>query len=170
MAASKPARCCFRLTPGRLLPVLLATEGCVWLADWLRWIPKGYGVLIAVAGVGVFLLLMFLWFIVALFFRWRFQYSLLSLLTLVLAVALPCSWLATEMKMAKGQREWVDEITKAGGGAGYDYQYDVRGNFIGDTQPPASPWFRKVLGVDLFADIHKGNVSPTAVGLKDSGD
>ncbi len=51
-------------TPGRLLPVLLAVEGFLWLSERFRWFAfnqhKGWTVLIAVASVGVFLLLMFL--------------------------------------------------------------------------------------------------------------
>ena len=66
--------------------------------------------LIAVASVGVFLLLMLLWFLAALVFRLRFQFSILSLLVLVVAVALPFSWLATEMKAARKQREAVEQI------------------------------------------------------------
>ncbi len=63
----------YRLTPGRLLPLLLAVEGFLWLSDRFCWFAfnqhKGYTVLIAVASVGVFLLLMFLWFLAALVFR-----------------------------------------------------------------------------------------------------
>ena len=50
------------------------------------------------AAVGVVLLGMFAWFGVAMVFRRRFQFSLRLLLGLVVAVALPCSWLAVEMK------------------------------------------------------------------------
>ena len=30
-----------RLTPGRLLVLLLAIERMLWLANWFRWLPKG---------------------------------------------------------------------------------------------------------------------------------
>ena len=70
-------------------------------------LDKGYAVLVAVASVLAFFLLMFLWFLLALVFRWRFQYSILSLLVLMVAVALPCAWLATEMKAAGSSgRRW----------------------------------------------------------------
>ena len=62
------------------------------------------------ASVGAALLLMFLWFLAALVFRWRFQFSILSLLVLVVVVAVPCSWLATEMKAGE----------EAAGGGGSD--------------------------------------------------
>ena len=61
--------------------------------------------LIAVAVVGVAMLVMKLWFVVALVFRRRFQFSIRSLLVLTVAVAIPCSWLAVEMKHANQQRE-----------------------------------------------------------------
>ena len=64
-------------TPGRLLVLLLAVEGLLWLSERFRWFPfnqhKGWTVLIAVAAVGVFLLLMFLWFLAALIFAGGFS-------------------------------------------------------------------------------------------------
>ena len=69
-------------TPDRLVVVLLVLECLLWLSNWLGWWHKGYAVLvtIAVAGFGVFLLLILLWFVVALIFRRRFQFSLRTLL------------------------------------------------------------------------------------------
>ena len=78
--------------------------------------------LIAVASVGVFLLLMLLWFLAALVFRLRFQFSILSLLVLTVAVALPFGWLATEMKAAREQKTTVEEIMNLRGSVNYDYQ------------------------------------------------
>ena len=72
----------FHLTPGRFVLLLLAVEVLLWLSDrfgWLGW-HKGYAVLTAVAMVGVGMLLMLVWFVVALVFRRRFQFSLRSLL------------------------------------------------------------------------------------------
>ena len=80
--------------------------------------------LIAISAVGVFLLLMVLWFLAALVFRWRFQFSLLSLFVLTVAVALPFAWLATEMKAAREQGKVVEEIQKLGGAVCYDYEQD----------------------------------------------
>ena len=67
--ASKPRW--FSPTPGRLLAVLLAIEGFLWLCGWFQWIAKGWPVLIAVAAVGAFLLVMLGWFVLALLFHWR---------------------------------------------------------------------------------------------------
>ena len=110
---SKPKLRWFHATPGRLLVVLLAVEGILFLSE--RWFPKGWAVLIAIASVIAAMVLMLLWFTAALLFRWRFQYGLRSLLLLVVIVAVPCSWLATEMQQARKQKEAVEAILKLGG-------------------------------------------------------
>jgi hypothetical protein len=140
----------FHLTPDRLVVLLLAVEGLLWLSDRLGWPEwhKGYAVLVAVASVGVFLLLMFLWFVIALVFRWRFQFSLRSLLILVVAVALPCSWLAVQMEKAKRQQEAVAAI-KAGGHVMYDWQFTS----MFDPEPPGATWLRNLLEDDFFAEV-----------------
>jgi hypothetical protein len=87
----------FQPTPGRCVIGLLAVEGLLWLSEhfgWLSWY-KGYAVLTAVASVGVAMLAMVVWFGLALVFRRRLQFSISSLLVLVVVVALPCSWLAS---------------------------------------------------------------------------
>ena len=57
---------------------------------------------------------MFAWFGVALVFRRRFQFSVRSLMVLVVVVALPCSWLAVEMKKAREQMEAVNVFVTSG--------------------------------------------------------
>ena len=73
-------------TPDRLIVGLLILEGLLLLSQRVRWFPfnqhKGWTVLIAIAVVGLTMLLMFLWFLGALLFRWRFQYSIRSRLVL----------------------------------------------------------------------------------------
>ena len=66
----------FRLTPDRLLFALLPIWECCFLCEHFRWLDKGYPLLLAVACVVGVLLFLLLWFIVALVFRWRFQFSL----------------------------------------------------------------------------------------------
>jgi hypothetical protein len=51
MAVPKPRIRWFYLTPGRLPAALMAVERLLCLAEWFRWFPKGYAVLIAMAGV-----------------------------------------------------------------------------------------------------------------------
>ena len=55
MAAAPEKARWYRVTPGRLLPLLLAVEGLLWLSEHFCWFPfnehKGWTVLIAVASV-----------------------------------------------------------------------------------------------------------------------
>ena len=106
-----PTNRSYRATPGRLVIVLLVAEATLWLSDRLSWPAwhKGYAVLVALAGVGLFVLLVPLCFLGALILRWRFQFSIRSLFILTVAVAFPFSWLAAEMKKAREQRATVDE-------------------------------------------------------------
>jgi ABC-type multidrug transport system fused ATPase/permease subunit len=91
-----PKRRWFYPTPGRLLVVLLALEGILLLSERFQWIPTGWSVLIASASVGITIVLMLLWFIFALIFHWRFQFSIRSLLLLTVIVAILCSWITMQ--------------------------------------------------------------------------
>ncbi len=146
----------YRLTPDRLVLVLLAVEGLLWLSQRFRWFPfnehKGWTVLVAVAGVGVFVLRMFLWFVAALAFRWRFQYSIRSLLVLMVAVAAAFGRLETEMKAARRQRETVEWIEKTGGSVRNDYQL-VSFGVLTNGKPPGPAWLRKLVGDDLLVNV-----------------
>lgn len=149
----------FHPAPGRLLIFLLAVEGVLLLSK--PWFPKGYAVLTAIAAVIVAMLLMFVWWLVALCFRWRFQFSLRSLLVLTVAVAIPFSWLAVEIKKAREQRreqrEAVETIHRLGGEARYNYQLEGR-------LPPAlfrATWLQKLLGDNFFADVAEVHLSGT---------
>ena len=102
----------FRSAPDRCVLGLLALEGFLLLSAWSRWFAfnqhKGWTVLICLASVGAALVLMSLWFLAALVFRLRFQFSMLSLMLLLpVVVAIPFAWLETEMNAAKKQREAV---------------------------------------------------------------
>jgi hypothetical protein len=93
---------------------------------------------------------MLLWFLVALVFRRRFQFSLRSLMLLVVVVAIPCSWFATAMKAARRQHAAVEAIEKLGGIVNYDYQTDW---LVPAPQPPAPAWLCERVGVDLLANV-----------------
>ena len=146
----------FHLTPGRCVIGLLAVEGLLWFSErfgWLGW-HKGHAVLTALGVVGVVMLLMFVWFSVALVFRRRFQFSLRTLLVLVVAVASPCSWLAVEMKAARGRHESVQAIWEWKGFVNYDYQVDEsRMVCLLNAKPPGPPWLRTGLGEDFLTNI-----------------
>jgi hypothetical protein len=146
----------FCLTPDRLILGLLAVECLLFLSERFHCFAfnmhKGWTVLIAVASVGAAMLLMFVWFAVSLVFRWRFQFSIRSLLVLTLAVAIPCSWLSWEMKKAGEQKEAAQEIRKLA--LGY-VEYDHAGQQAGNPRvvPPGLAWLWNLLGEDFFATI-----------------
>ena len=88
---------------------LLTIEGFLLLSEQFGWFAfnrhQGWTVLIALSAVGATLLFLSLWFAAALTHRWRFQYSLRSLFLIVVAVAVGCSWMATEMQQARRKRK-----------------------------------------------------------------
>ena len=138
---------------------LLVMECLLWLSHRLGWPTwhKGYAVLTAAATLGVAFLIMLLWFLGSLLFRWRFQFSIRSLLTLVLIVALSFGWLATETKKAREQKELVDQIGNQMGkrSVGYDWQHDAKGSALPNAQPPEPIPVRKLVGDDFFADVDR---------------
>ena len=91
-----------------------------------------------------------LWFGVAVVFRWRFQFSLRSLLVMVVVVALPFSWLAVEIKKAKEQKVAAAAIQKAGGFVWYDFELDSLGDLVPNRQRPGPQWLRRLLGDHFF--------------------
>ena len=120
---AKPQRRWFHVTPTASCCPAGCGECLLWLSNWLGWPAwhKGYAVLTCVAVGGVVMLVMLGWFVVALVFRGRFQFSIRSLLALVVVVALPCSWMAVEMKAAREQKAVVEAIRRADGDIVYDW-------------------------------------------------
>ena len=163
MSDSIPQRRWLRPTPGRLVLGLLVVEGLLFLSERFHWFAfnehKGWTVLIAVASVSLAMLLMLLWFAASLLFRWRFQFSIRSLLVLTLVVAMPCSWLSWEMKRAKHQTEVAEAIRNMHQWAEYDWEIDADGAPRQTPQPPATAWLRSRLGVDFFAEVVRVNIS-----------
>jgi hypothetical protein len=146
----------FRLTPDRCLIGLLGLEGFLLLSERFHWFAfndrKGWTLLIAVATVALAGVLMSLWFAGSLLFRRRFQFSVRSLLVLVVVVAVPCSRLAIAMEQAEGQRRAIEEIGKLGGGVWCDYEIDALDNPMQGAEPPAPKWLRNLLGDEFFAN------------------
>jgi hypothetical protein len=95
------------------------------------------------------------WFVLALVFRWRFQFSIRSLLVLTVAVAVPFSWLAVEMKRARKQRETIEAIQNRKGDVllgslrfGKDMELMIR-----PTAPRGPIWLMNFLGSDFFENV-----------------
>ncbi len=110
--------------------------------------------LACVALVGVAMVGMLGWFAAALVFRRRFQFGIRTLLVLVVAVALPCNWMAAEIKGARGQHETVSRISKKGWAAVvYDSQLDAEGIVQSDRPLRGPQWLRMPLGDEFFNDV-----------------
>jgi uncharacterized protein (TIGR03067 family) len=157
LSAARPTGDWYRVTPGRLVLALLAAQGLLLMSERFRWFAfneqKGWTVLIAMASLGVTVAVMLLWFVAALVLRWRFQFSIRSLLVLTAAVAVPCSWLASEIQQATRQKEAEEAIANVGGSMYYDYQV-VNGDQIDPNRLPSSPaWVRDHLGNTFFEDV-----------------
>jgi hypothetical protein len=157
MIDPEPTRRWYCLTPDRLVVALLAVEGFLLLSERCRWFAfnqhKGWTVLIVVATVGLTLLLMLLWFAAALLFRWRFQYSLRSLLIFVTVFAVACSWFTVKMNQAKRQREFRNLLA----GMGYQSQFDFDGEIMEVSYHPRNrpypEWLEDLLGMDFLYDV-----------------
>jgi hypothetical protein len=156
MNASEPKHSWLHPTPDWVVLGLLVSTGVFFLSQQFQWFPlnrqKGWGVLLALAGVGMFLLVALLWFAVALLFRLRFQFTVRSLPLLTLAVALPFSWLRTEMNRAQEQKAALDELMKLS----VDYRpsdnpFVPLPRRLSGPAPPA--WLQGMLGVDFFSDV-----------------
>ena len=157
MAESTPKPRWYRLSPDRLIFGLLAVELLLLLSERFQWFAfnekKGYTVLIAVAAVCVVVVVMFLWFAASLLFRLRFQFTVRSLVVLVVTVAIPCGWLAVKMRQAEKQRKAVEAIEEMYGDVYYDYYRKENGDFDLWAEPPTPAWLRELLGDHFFSDV-----------------
>ncbi|GAF97617.1 unnamed protein product, partial [marine sediment metagenome] len=159
MPDPKPKRRYYHLTPHRLLIGVLAAQGFLLLADRFALFGlnrgSGWNVLLAVALVGLTVLIGLLWFAASLLLRRRFDFSIWSLGVLTLAVAIVSTWFAVKMQQARRQGETVKAIVQAGCGVRYDYEFDESGRYIDvrDRKPPAPAWLRDLLPVDFFSDV-----------------
>jgi len=98
--------------------------------------------------------------------RWL-QFSLRTLMALVVLLSLPLAWFALKIRKAERQRQAVEAIRKTGGVVVYDYEFEVFANRLAEAkllgvdmnygpnepEPPAPEWLRGLLGVDFFSDV-----------------
>jgi hypothetical protein len=84
--------------------------------------------------------------------RW-FQYSLRSLIVLMLLASIGMTWLVAIKKLADRQGASVKAFQKDGGTVFYDYEVDSSGAAIPSAQPPGPSWLRKLLGDDFFRTV-----------------
>ena len=158
----------YRLTPERVVVALLAVEGLLWLSERFRWFSfnqyKGWTVLVCLATVAAAFVLMFLWFLAALLFRLRFQFSIRSMLLLMVVVATACGWLTAAMNRARKQQVAVEAIEKAGGDVGYDWE--IGAFHLGSgPEPPGPAWLRRMLGHHFLASVAAAEVHDVTHGM-----
>jgi internalin A len=147
---SEPRRRWWRITPDRVLVGLLALECLLWLWDHGHWYPfagcKGGAVLLTVGILCTSVLLLMLWFAVALLFRCRFQFTVRSLLLLTTAIAVVAGWLAAQIRAAHQQQLRVSAFCMSTG---------VPFASLGRSWwwCPAPGWLQAVLSEEFFSDI-----------------
>ncbi len=174
MTDPTPTRRHFRPTPSWLIFGLLVVEGLLWLSERYAWFwfneKKGWTVLIALAVVSGAMLVMLGWFVAALVFRWRFQFSLRSLLALTVAVAVPLSWLSLEIKETTEQKAEAEEVVRLGGKAGYAGQVNENNGIALKTPRLIGPEsLRHLLGDDFFTGVVFVDLNFTRPSIADLG-
>jgi Leucine Rich Repeat (LRR) protein len=97
--------------------------------------------------------------------RW-FQFSLRSLLILVLVAGLGMAWLAALKRRADRQQTAAETIVNAGGSVFYDYQFQVSPsgaiNYSDKATPPGPKWLRRQLGNDFFTNVDAARITTQA--------
>jgi Leucine-rich repeat (LRR) protein len=84
--------------------------------------------------------------------RWRFQYSLRTLLIVVSIGGVLSGWIGSILLRAHDQRAVVKKIQALGGQVYYDYQQtEARWGIRLENTPPGPGWVRWMLGDDVFA-------------------
>jgi hypothetical protein len=85
--------------------------------------------------------------------RWRFQYSLRSLLIFVTVVGVLCGWLGRFILRVQHQRSVVTQIKALGGRVNYDYQVAGMRDRSHSPPPPGPGFIRWIFGDDVFANV-----------------
>jgi hypothetical protein len=140
-------------TAGKLLVALMLLQGLTFLAARYRWFGlnhyKGYAVLLAIAVTTVCLGLLAIWVCVAWLFRARMQFSLATLLLVVLVMAIPCAWFGYARDQARRQAEVIELFAARRGQVSYDAR----------TMPHIAfkdwPYAKRLalLGYDFYCDV-----------------
>ena len=128
-----------RITPRRLFIV-----ACAVLFVFSEWFyPKGWPVVIVAASVAFATLYLLLRFVLAIFFRWPFQFRIRSLLAFTAVIAATLGWVTLNLQRAARQKMALGPL--------------CRGKWGGVApRGPAPAWLCALLGDDFFWDVsHK---------------
>jgi hypothetical protein len=158
MNAPTPERRWYHPTPDWLLFGLLAEMVFLILSERFGWVVfesvVTWEVLNAIASVAVFLLVMLVWWALALTFNMQFQFGIRSMLLLVVVIAIPCSWLAVKRKEKWEESQLVAAIEEMHGHAAYDYQTSQLEIKVYSEQAPGPACLRRVLGENFFTCVN----------------
>ncbi len=137
-------------TTAKFLMLVLLLQGFLVVSARYRWFwfneQKGFAVLVAVAVTAVLLLLLGVVIVASRFFKAKMQFGLSTLLLMVPVIAIPCSWLARELELARQQRACIESILAHGGRVYYHRWPDI----LPDS---AYEWLAPALGSNFFLDV-----------------
>ena len=95
--------------------------------------------------------------------RFRFQYSLRTLLLFVTLASVFMAWFGAKFRTACQQRDAAAAVRALGGFVVYDYE--ERATRSGTPEiDPGPAWVRKLLGIDYFADVVRAGCNPRYEG------
>jgi len=103
--------------------------------------------------------------------RWL-QFSLRTLLLVVLVASLGLSWLAVSMQRAKRQADALAAVRQTGAAIWFAHELKPSGGIAPGAEPPGPRWLRRLLGDDLFIRVHSidfKDVSVDDAGLEPLG-
>lgn len=101
-------------TPGKFLFAVLAIQGVLFLSSHYDWFwfnqHKGYTVVATIATTSLILLLLVAWQLLNRLFGLKSQFSLASLLLMIVVIAIPCGWFTHEVALTKRRRDALKAI------------------------------------------------------------
>jgi hypothetical protein len=147
MDAAKPTPRRLCPTPAWLVYGATAATGVLFASERWRWFSfnehKGCTVLLAVSVVGLVLILVIAWTLLAIVFRQRMQFGLRTLLVFVTLCALVSSWVAVRIQQARRQAAAIAAMREG----------NVFGHVDYDVVRLEPSWLRCLFGDDFFSNV-----------------
>src|SRR5262245_46538428 len=86
--------------------------------------------------------------------RW-FQFSLRTLLTVMLVAGCGLGWVGMKVQQGRRQKAAADTMREAGAYVLYDWEIEARQNGIENATPYGPAWLRTLLGDDFFVSVQR---------------
>ncbi len=133
---------------------MLGIQGGLLLSERFQWFAfnqeKGWTVLIAMAVAGLGVLALLIVSFASYLFKWQFQFSVKSLVLLLLVSAIPCCWFAEKRRQASSQLEAFKVFRAFPGIIRYDFEMSSE-----KAANRVTSQLIDVLGNDFFADLER---------------